>query len=295
MNRINEFFAQSNFAKRTQYQKEIYLTTCFNFFKSIKTAENFLQIKPSEFKQLFLHLDKMQVLDSAKKRYRYALKNYADWLCSDLIANNQPAPFNYDFIFSNRFYTFRDSGTPSESHYLELKDVMDFLKWAKFTQPPIVFFAALVLATSGCRHDGVITLTRGNIDFTNRKFTMLEKSRDRGSKIKYYVMNKQIIEKLKEYISYLPETQDRIFAISQQKLNKRFKRWKSYMHAGLFRDSFNTILEENNVEEAIRDILQNRTPKSINAKHYLKKYSDWEKRVEKYDSIDPFFLCDLLN
>jgi hypothetical protein len=76
MNRINQFFAESNFAKRTLYQKEIYLTVCFNFFHLIKTAEDFLQIKPSEYKQLFLHLDKMQVLDSAKKRYRYALKNY---------------------------------------------------------------------------------------------------------------------------------------------------------------------------------------------------------------------------
>lgn len=292
MNRLNEFFAESNFAVKTKYSKNIYLQFCFNFFHTINTAENFLEIKASEFKQLFLEIDKLQMFDNAKRRYVYALKNYADWLCSDLIANNEKVPLNYDFIFSNRFYKFRDAGVPKDTHYIELSDIMEIINWAKSTQPPLVYHAVLILATAGCRIDGVITLTRDNVDFENRKFTMLEKSRDRGSKIKQYVINQQIIPELKQYIAYLPESQQRLFPISQQKLNKRLKRWKPWLHAQIFRDGFNSVLEENGVEESIRDILQNRTPKSINAKHYLHKYDDWEKRVKKYDSIDPFFLCD---
>lgn len=288
MDRLTQFLTNSNFASRTKRSKQNYLLYCFNFFLSIGTSKDFLKIQPSEFEQLFRHVDALNILEKCKKRYRTALHTFSDYLCREIIANNQNPSLNYDFIFSNRFFQFRDSGAMKENHYMELKDILDLVKWARFSKPPLIYYAILILITAGCRIEGALTLTRDRIDFEHRKFTMLEKSRNRGSKIKAYVINKQIIAGLQQYISFLSPTQVRLFPISQQKFNIHLKGFKPWLHAQIFRDAFNTILEENDVEESIRDILQNRIPKSTNGRNYLNKYKDWEKRVKKYDKVDPF-------
>jgi integrase len=287
MNRIEQFFSESNFAGRTKYNKRIFLDYCFNFFKSLNTPSDFLKIRPSDYLKLYIEIDKLDVLEIVKKRYRYALKNYADFLCRDIYANNKNPELNYDFILSNRFYKFRDGGKPREEHFIEFQDLLELIKWAKFTQPPYIYFAIVVLITSGCRIEGALTLTKSNVDLEKRRFMMFEKSRDRGSKIKYYIINKEIIPTFKQFLDYIPDSSAILFPISQQKFNKHLKHYKPYFHAQLFRDAFNSFLEELGVEESIRDIFQNRTPKSVNAQSYLKKYGDWEKRLQKYDAVFP--------
>jgi integrase len=231
----------------------------------------------------------MNILEIAKKRYMYALKSYADYLCSELYARNEKLPYDYSFILSKKFYKFRDTETNDAPSFLEMKDVLDIILWAKYSQPPTIYFMICIQATTGCRIGGLTTLTRDRIDLDQRKLILHEKSSDRGSIVKHYVIAKNLLEPFTQFLKYIPVDQQRIFNISEQKYNSRLKRWRNYMHSHLFRDALYSIWEDMHIEEAIRDIMQNRQVKNIGARHYLKKFRNWIKRVERYDEIYPFY------
>lgn len=292
MKRLQEFINDSNFSKKTKYMKTRYLIFCFDYFRSIHTSENFLEIKSKEFLSLFKQIDSMDLTEDAKRHYRYALKNYADFYKKEILADNDDDDIklkDYDFIFSNRFFRFRNMGSKEDINYLEKEELFELLEWAKKTQPPKIYFGICVIATTGCHVEGLISLTKDRVDFENRKFIMHDKALAFGSNVKNYIINNGLIEPLRKYIDSMFEDEMILFDISAQKFNKRLNRWNIWMHSRIFRDTINSVWEDMDVEESIRDILCNRIPKSVNAKHYLKKYGIWKKRVEKYDKID-FFL-----
>lgn len=257
--------------------------TAFLFFNTIHTSPNFLEITTQEFEQFFQFIDKKKITKKTKTRFRFALLQYADFACRNIYAHNKRPPLDYSYIFSDRLFKFSKYKQISNNAYLEFEDALRLLRWAKYSKPPQIYFMICLQLTTGCRVGGLLGLIKNDVNLKNRTLKMHEKGGD-----SLYFIGSNLIKPLEFYMQYLPEDQQELFKISEQKYNLNLKDFSENMHSHVFRDCLNGIWEDAGVEESIRDIMVNRTPTSINGKNYMKKYKNWQKRLQKWDSIYPF-------
>lgn len=283
MNRLNDFIATSTLAPKTLYGKKKRLEYAFNFFKQKNAPIDFLDISPNIFLDFFKHINEQDFSKKTKVRYRTALRDYADFICRELYAMGKSPKWDYSYLFSSRFFKFSGVEQIKQTHFLTKEECFLFYKFVKYSKPPLIYFASMLLMTTGMRVGELLKIKKSDINFEERSIIVEGKT---GKGI--YIIAENLKNPLLFYTQYLPAKQQKLFPISPQKFNDNLKDWQPWMHSHLFRDCLYSIWHDMKVEPADRDILQCRDPTGVGPQHYLKKYSDISVRRAKYDEIYPF-------
>jgi integrase len=287
-----ESYVQS---KRSPFtQKHVRRAIVF-FWKYVKTQnlaiQSILEVDPLLFRRYFEHLDRQPMRQMVKSKLRQNLKAFLFWILSpDLVSGILPK-YNYEMIFSNKYYRFRESGHVYPEDPLTREDVLDCLQFfqARNFRDGVMF---KLLAYTGMRIGGLIALKIADIDLVNRKLTTQEKPTQVHNGLNEYCIAQALVADLQAYLLEVQmknPSQIHLFPVSPNSVRRQLGKWKrKKTHPHAFRDALNTRWAELGLEMALRDILMNHEASSINSKHYLKKYRSWDEKLALYDQYFPY-------
>lgn len=269
----------------------------FSFFaNNYPEIMSVLKITPEQFKSYLTFIENRTLRKPVKRKYRSNLKAFINYLLDEARAYNEKIPFNYDYIFSDKFVKFTDSTDKVERDELTQGDVVEIISFFE-NRNFRDFIMVSLLAYSGCRVGGLCALKIEKIDLANRTFETQEKPTGNKTGWNRYFFPRKFKIHLESYIlqvKRLNPSQELLFPIQTKTVRRQLSTYsKRHVNPHLFRDALNTNWVENGLlDSGIRSILLNQTPSGINATHYLKKYTQSDKSGKKrqklYDQYFPY-------
>jgi len=261
------------------------------FYPKVSTIND---VSVTQYQEYFRFIDHKKICRVSKIKYRQNLALYYKTILLPQQRTDQ-AKFeflnNYRIIFSNDIYRFRESGKRRDVILLSKEDVIDIVRFFR-SRDFKEYLMAAILAYTGMRVGGLVSIQRRNVDLTNRRIFVYEKPTDDSSGENSYCIPKKLVKDLECYLLEMttryPKEQ-RLFAISTNKVRKHLSYYKKKsISPKLFRNAINSHRAKMGLDESLRCILLNHSVKNINSKHYLKDYLDWQNRLELYDKFFPY-------
>jgi integrase len=247
-------------------------------------------VTAAQFREFFMVVDGWDIQRCVKEKYRTGIKRYLEWIIMPLMAEDKAPARNYDMIFKDRYYQFKEGGHPREEEPFTKQDVLDCLNFFRNRNERDYIMFTLD-AYTGMRVGGLVSIRIQDIDFVERRIQTREKRTKATAGNNSYVIPLKFVNTLKAYVMQIralfPQ-QELLFPIDVRTVNKQLKLWRASAHPHLFRDALNTRWQELNLDKDMREILLNQKPTSVNAKAYLKKYRSWPAHRLLYDNAFPY-------
>lgn len=260
-----------------------------------------LAIPGNIFQEYFVFIDNKKQQAQGKKRTRKILFKYINWYRRTINIPRSALKYDYDDIFDEDAYTFKETGTHRDETPLTMEWVVDCLRyWRTRSYEDYIFFS--LLAYSAMRIQAATKIELAKIDLVERKIVTNDKITKWFGKENAYIIPKSFVVKLESFIEEIRLTrpnQKTLFryipAIYRRHIKewadnvKQRKGWNIDMHPHLFRDAINTFFKENGlVLEEDRCLILIQMPKGVNPQVYLKRMKDFEFRRNLYDRYFPF-------
>lgn len=269
---------------RTNHTK--YLRYFYTFMGNVKI----LKLKPVDFRTYFQHVESQNVGKATKSKRTVAIKDFIYFLILPKLAANEKVDYNYELIFSSKFFTFSQAGEKRAEEPFTKDDVSDCLAFFRPRNERDYMMFSL-LAYTGMRVGGLCNIQIKNVNIQERTIKTQEKKTKVRSGFNTYFIPMSFVNTLEAYLlmrKKLYPNQQFLFPILPKTVRKQIKRWRDTAHPHLFRDALNTRWEEMKLEESIRAILLNQKPSGVNSAHYLKKYRSISARKDVYDRNFPY-------
>jgi integrase len=288
MQLIDEFCKSLKHSMKTNSDKKLRLNYANDFF-SKEGYEDAFTIPPIIFRKYFEKIDSLDIVIQTKKRYTRVLQDYFDYL--EIVEHDcrkLETEYKYDKIFSTKFYSYKDFQKVNHQAFININEVFRILEWAKYTKSPKFYFLTCLLATTGSRFGqekgtGMSHITRDQIDFHTRFMRFESKGKEN-----LYIISRNLVEPLRNYVRFLAPSENQLFRISMDKYNQTLQKFRDDLSSHIFRDSISSTWEDADIKEEIRAIMLNQKPEGVNSRYYLKRFKDWRIRKDRYDKIDPF-------
>ena len=148
-------------SKKSEHTKKNVSQNLHYFFNYIKTTypkiQSVLNITPEQYKNYFNHVNDRKLRKNVKSKYRTNLRAFIYYLLGDILAYNEKLPFNYQYIFSNKFIKFTDTTGEIERDALSITDVFEMLAFFQNRNFRDYVMVEL-LAYTGMRVGGLVSL-----------------------------------------------------------------------------------------------------------------------------------------
>jgi integrase len=288
-------YVQSKKSDSTQRKVRQNLYFFYNFIiDSYPSIKSILEVDPLMFRAFFTHLENQSLQKVGKNKYRQNLKAYIYWIISPDLALGIIPKINYELVFSQKFHKFTQTTPAKDDIVLSREDIFNCLKFFQGRNfRDYIMFS--LLAFTGMRVGGLVSILIDDIDLHERRLKSQEKPTEDNLGLNEYFFPKSFIWDLEAYIMEIKAkypNQTQLFPITEKAVRIQLRNWNNLAHPHLFRDAINTRrFEMGLMDDALRGILLNQSPngKSINSRHYLKKYlKSWEARRELYDQYFPY-------
>jgi integrase len=153
-----EGYVRTKRSKYTKIHVNADLQRFYDFIiENYPAVKSILEVNPLQFRAYFEHIDQRPVRKNVKNKWRTNLKAFIFWIISPELAQGNLPKINYEMIFSNKYYSFRESSGPREEDPLTREDVLECLHFYQGRNfRDFVLFS--LLAYTGMRIGGLISL-----------------------------------------------------------------------------------------------------------------------------------------
>lgn len=247
-----------------------------------------LDYEIEHWQQLFDFIESKPITKDCKKRYRYYLRNVIQFALKKEISEGKIERLGFfNYIFSDKFCQFSESGTKYDYIHIKPKEIQDFL--AELFQAKIRDYILFgILAYSGCRAAGIINLKVKDINFEERYFTTQEKKTRDSSGYNRYFLPGVFLSQLKVFIAREQLQPDQQLAgFSYENLDFILKTRRNNWRLHLFRHAIRVNWHEKGMPDLEAQFLLNHKPASID-QTYLKSLNTIEHLREVYDKFFPY-------
>ncbi|MHA1730477.1 MAG: tyrosine-type recombinase/integrase [Promethearchaeota archaeon] len=283
---LDEFLG--DYAEQTRARVLRKLECFYKFISANSEYNSIMDIPARSFREFFRLVDSWDIRKTSKAKYRTALKRLVFHILYDWLGEGREIRRNYDIIFSTQNFKFKEGGTLLRGRPLSRDDVLECISY--FRRTSFKYFVLIsLLAYSGMRIGGLISLRVRDINLTDRSLSVREKRTTSSSGKNIYFFPRKFTITIRSYIAEKNlGRDDRICDVTDKTIRARMKRWRDDVHPHLFRDAINTRWEESGMPTPVREMLLNQRPTGTNARHYLKKYRDVGALREVYDRFFPY-------
>lgn len=200
----------------------------FKFLYMNCAIKPLLEYDSKDFKALFQFIQKKQIQQSSKERFRTALKNLISSVTDLMRAENQPIPRDYQYIFSQKFFSFIESSAKTiDRHWLNAEQLKAF--YVELKQRNSHHYIMFRVFLSSVRVGGLANILIKNINFIHNYFETRDKPTRGSSGWNRYFFPADLAPELRMYILQRGlNSEQRLFPYNPNYINKILKKYRNW-------------------------------------------------------------------